>query len=387
MAQVQREWTRISPSPDFEGRYKRALLRQGEPDRVPMCDTSVDVVIKREFLRRELGTDVNIERESHRIGGMYGKGKLPLELEVEFFYRAGFDFVPLQAGIHEKTTKMSGVTQVVQAKYAAFGDEEQERGWANEGEGVITTMREFEEFPWPDPDEFDYSPFEEVKRYLRPGMKVLLGLGKVFTGVWWLMGMECFARATRKDPDLIKAMYEKVGAAQMRVLDICTRFDSVGAVVHADDIAYAQGLLIRPQHYREHFFPWLKAAVELCHSRGLPFIYHTDGDVRMVLDDIVACGVDGLHPIEPKAMDIVWLKQSYGDRLALLGNIDLGYTLTRGTPEEVDAEVKLRIKQLAPGGGYLCGASNSVPEYVPFDNFMAMRQAIFKYGQYPIQLD
>ncbi|HEY8476764.1 MAG TPA: uroporphyrinogen decarboxylase family protein [Chloroflexota bacterium] len=377
----------FTPNPDFEGRFKKALLRQGEPDRVPMSDFSIDVLIKREFLRRELGADVSVQDDGHRAGRLYGKGKLPLDLEVEFAYRAGLDFIRLEAGIQQKTAAVQGVAQVVQAKYAAFGDEEQERGWANEGDGVITNMEEFKAFPWPDPDEMDYSAFEEVKKHLKPGMKVVLGLGKVFTGVWWLMGMECFCRATRNDPGLIKAMYEKVGEAQMRVLDIATRFDCVGAVVHADDIAYAQGLMINPKHYREHFFPWLKAAVDLCHSRGIPFIYHTDGDVRMVLDDIVACGVDALHPIEPKAMDIVWLKEHYGDKLALMGNIDLGYTLTRGTPEEVEEEVKLRIKQLAPGGGYLCGASNSVPEYVPFENFMAMRNAILKYGKYPIQLD
>ncbi|MBI3979765.1 MAG: hypothetical protein HY331_16430 [Chloroflexi bacterium] len=384
--QVDHQSTGLVPAPDFEGRFKKAILRQGEPDRVPLSDFLVDAVIKREFLRRELAKDVVVQYDAHRIGGE-GTGKLSLDLEVEFCYRAGFDFVPIQTGLQQKTQSIAGVTTLVRAKYAAFGDEEQERGWANEGNGAITNMREFESFPWPHPDEFDYSPFEDVKKYLRPGMKVLVNLGKLFTGVWWLMGFESFCRATRRDPNLIKVMYEKVGAAQMQILDVVTRFDSVGAVVHPDDLAYAEGLLVQPQHFREHVFPWLKAAVDLCHSRGIPFIFHSDGDIRTLLDDIVACGVDALHPIEPKAMDIVWLKQHYGDRLALMGNIDLGYTLTRGTPEEVDVEVKLRMKQLAPGGGYACGASNSVPEYVPFENFMAMREAIFRYGRYPIHLN
>ncbi|MBI3979166.1 MAG: hypothetical protein HY331_13360 [Chloroflexi bacterium] len=384
--QTHQQASSITLSPDFEGRFKKAILRQGEPDRVPLGDYGVDVPVKREFLRRELGHDVTVLRSPH-ARGLAETVKLPLDLEVEFWYRAGFDFVPLSAGIQTKTQTMEGVATVVRAKYAAFGDEEQERGWANEGEGIITNWREFESFPWPDPNEFDFSTFEEVKQHLRPGMKVVMTLGKLFTGVWWLMGFDAFARATRKDPDLVKAMYEKVGTAQMQILDIVTRFDSVGAVVHSDDLAYAEGLMVRPQHFREHFFPWLKTAVDLCHSRGLPVIVHSDGDIRKVLDDIVACGVDALNPIEPKAMDIVWLKQTYGDRLGLIGNIDLAYTLTQGTPEEVEAEVKLRIQQLAPGGGYACGSANSIPEYVPFENFLAMREAIFKYGKYPIRMD
>ena len=58
--------------------------------------------------------------------------------------------------------------------------------------------------------------------------------------------------------------------------------------------------------------------------------------------------------------------------------------LTQGTPEEVEAEVKMRIATIAPRGGYCCGASNSVPEYVPYDNYIALIEAVKKYGKYPI---
>jgi uroporphyrinogen decarboxylase len=91
-----------------------------------------------------------------------------------------------------------------------------------------------------------------------------------------------------------------------------------------------------------------------------------------------------LNPIEPKAMNINELKKKFGSRISLIGNIDLGYTLTRGTPEEVKAEVRQRIRDLAPGGGYAVASSNSVPEYVPLANFNAMREATFQYGKYPI---
>jgi uroporphyrinogen decarboxylase len=86
-------------------------------------------------------------------------------------------------------------------------------------------------------------------------------------------------------------------------------------------------------------------------------------------------------------MDILQLKKQVKGRLCLLGNIDLSYTLACGTPREVDEEVRTRIGDLAPGGGYCLGSANSIPDYVPFDNYMAMRAAWLKYGRYPIQVD
>jgi len=83
-------------------------------------------------------------------------------------------------------------------------------------------------------------------------------------------------------------------------------------------------------------------------------------------------------------MDIVALKERIGGRVCLIGNIDLGYPFTRGTPAEVDAEVRDRIAAVGPGGGYCLGSSNSTTSYVPLDNCNAMREAAFRYGAYPI---
>jgi uroporphyrinogen decarboxylase len=84
-------------------------------------------------------------------------------------------------------------------------------------------------------------------------------------------------------------------------------------------------------------------------------------------------------------LDIFELKRDYGGRLCLVGNIDLGSTLTLGRPEDVEAEVREHIRMLAPGGGYCVGSSNSVTNYVPLPNFIAMLEATFKYGCSPIR--
>jgi len=76
--------------------------------------------------------------------------------------------------------------------------------------------------------------------------------------------------------------------------------------------------MISPRSLRKIFFPWLTRAAEICHSQGRPLIYHSDGKVDEVLPDIIAAGVDALHPIEPKCMNIEEVKQSFGHQIALI---------------------------------------------------------------------
>jgi len=83
-------------------------------------------------------------------------------------------------------------------------------------------------------------------------------------------------------------------------------------------------------------------------------------------------------------MDIVEVKRQYGKHLCLIGNIDLGGALVRGTPEDVEAEVRQHIRDLAPGGGYMVGSSNSITSYVPLENYRAIIAATMKWGKYPI---
>jgi uroporphyrinogen decarboxylase len=199
------------------------------------------------------------------------------------------------------------------------------------------------------------------------------------------MGLEGMSLSLADEPDLVPRMFEKVGKFQFRVFEKMLSFDCVGLVWHADDIAFSTALMVSPRILRRHLFPWYKEMNRITHEKGRLAVFHSDGALQQVLDDIVACGFDGLNPIEPKAMNINEIKKKYGAKVSLIGNIDLGYTLTRGTPEEVRSEVRQRIRDLAPGGGYAVASSNSVPEYVPLANFNAMREATFEYGKYPMK--
>jgi uroporphyrinogen decarboxylase len=116
----------------------------------------------------------------------------------------------------------------------------------------------------------------------------------------------------------------------------------------------------------------------------IPWILHSDGRIVDVVDLFLDLGAAGLHPLEKGAMDIVAMKRDYGDRVCLLGNVDLNI-LGAGTPEETANEVRALIRDVGPGGGYIVTSGNSLASYLKPDCVLAMAQAVKKYGRYPIE--
>jgi uroporphyrinogen decarboxylase len=363
--------------PNFQ-RLRTALLCQGEPDRVPLIESSVDLGIKEAVLGRPIRT---------------------VQDEVDFWTGAGYDFVPVHVGLRlmtgygraeereitgERQRLLQANRRVGRARYG-LSDAELRRDWAEEGQGIMRTLADVERFPWPEPAEFDCEQeFRATAAALRPGMKIIAYQGHIFTPVWQMMGFTSFCYALRDDPALVEALFERIGSLQLAILKRYVEFPQVAAVWFPDDLAYTEGLMIAPQHFRRHLFPWFRRMGEICAARDLPFIFHSDGDVREVIPDLLDCGYNALHPIEAKAMDIVALKRQYAGRLCLCGNLDLAYPLSLGTPAEVAAEVRRLLREVAPGGGYAVGSGNSVPEYVPVANYQAMRQTVLEWGAYPI---
>jgi len=147
------------------------------------------------------------------------------------------------------------------------------------------------------------------------------------------------------------------------------------------DMAFNSGPIINPVSFREIFLPKMKIVAD---TFKIPWVFHSDGDLNKVFDDLLTLGMNGMNPFQPPMMDMAAIKQKYGHKLCLWGNIDLNYTLTQGRPEEVDAEVKQRIREVAPGGGYICASANSIFPSCKKENIHAMLNAIKKYGAYPI---
>jgi len=118
----------------------------------------------------------------------------------------------------------------------------------------------------------------------------------------------------------------------------------------------------------------------------LPWVFHSCGDVTLLFDDFMTLGFDGFNPFQPPVMDINAMHDRYGGKICFWGNIDLTYTLSYGTPEEVENEVKQRIAKLAPNGSYILSTANSIIDSCKTENILAMINAAKKFGEYPISV-
>jgi uroporphyrinogen decarboxylase len=221
----------------------------------------------------------------------------------------------------------------------------------------------------------DISVLDEVLPLLPCGMRAIANIGKVFTGTWQLMGFTSFAEALHDRPGLVERVFDRVAAIQSRITERVIEHPAVGAVLHADDLAYCSGPMVHPEVIRRHVFPAYRCLAEQCRDRRILYLFHSDGQIERFLPDIADCGFVGFHPVEPKAMDAVRVKREWGSRLCLLGNIDVDL-LARGTPQEVRDHTKRCLDTLARDGGYCPGSGNSVPDYVPFSNFIAMIETV-----------
>ena len=179
------------------------------------------------------------------------------------------------------------------------------------------------------------------------------------------------------------------------LIDVCLSYDipamqrmvaaGVDVVVLGDDYADKNSTLMSPKHFEKFILPGLKRCVDAAHEAGAYVVKHTDGNIMQVIDMIVETGIDGLNPLEPPAgMDIGLIKEKYGDRIALVGNIDCGYLLSQAPVEEVREVTRRTIETAAPGGGYCLSSSNSIHSSVKPENLLAMRQTLREYGEYPI---
>jgi uroporphyrinogen decarboxylase len=206
----------------------------------------------------------------------------------------------------------------------------------------------------------------------------------VFLGIdpaWHSMGFERFSVALVEDPGLVGEVLGRITDWLARVVEgLCALdFDFIWV---ADDIAFKTGPLFSPRMYRRILLPHVRKVAARITK---PWVYHSDGNLMPILDDLLGLGMQAIHPLEPGAMDPALLKRRYGERLAFIGNINLD-TLCQGTPADVRNEVRERIAQMGPGYGYLLSSSNSIMPGCRPENVAAMVEALAEFGSYPLRL-
>jgi uroporphyrinogen decarboxylase len=150
----------------------------------------------------------------------------------------------------------------------------------------------------------------------------------------------------------------------------------------ADDFAFKSGLFVRPDIFKQVWRPHYDRILAPAREAGIPIMFHSDGKIDAAIDMLLDMGVDGITPMDPSGVDYRDYKKRYGDRLTLFGNIDITWPLVKGTPADVDQDVREHMEVLKPGGRWVAGSSHSIVNYIPHENFTTMINAFHKYGAY-----
>ena len=344
-----------TPNPDFT-RLRKVLLRQGEPDRLPLIELFAD----REIMEAVLGRKIPYAAAGDRAGREHEWEEI-----LRFWHQTGYDYITVSAGIHLPRRHVTTADTADLSKG--------QRSWDDENTGIIMTWEDFEKYPWPKPEEIDYSMIEYVGKHLPDGMQMIyLGPGGQFENISWLMGEVPMSLALHDDPTLVQAMADKIGGLLANVFGAVAEMPNIGALWLGDDMGFKTSTLMSPRHLRQYVFPHQKRLAEIAHAHNLPFLLHSCGNLERIMDDLIDdVGIDAKHSYEDVIMPVSEVKQRWGRRIAILGGIDVDF-LCRANVEQVRAHTRQVIEACAPGGGYALGTGNSVANYIPVENYLAM---------------
>ena len=249
--------------------------------------------------------------------------------------------------------------------------------------GLIKDWDSFESFPWPSLNKLDLSYLEKLPLYLTDGMKLIPdGPGGVEENVIELMGYESLCISLFEEPDLVQAVFDRVGGIICEYYRLIRQYPFVGAVISNDDWGFNTQPLISPQQMETYLYPWHRKITEIIHESGLPAILHSCGNLypdimETIIEDL---DYDAKHSYEDSIKPVEDAYEEYNGRIAILGGLDVDYVISH-SENEVYNRAMAMLERSSERGGYALGTGNSVPDYIPDRQYLAMIKAAWDFNK------
>jgi uroporphyrinogen decarboxylase len=259
------------------------------------------------------------------------------------------------------------------AKDTARGAEGYNRAWQGLEPGVIQTWEDFEKYPWPQVTDLCFYIHRYICQHLPEGMGFLsCHAGGVYEHVSRLMGYQGLCLALFDNRGLVRAVTDKLGELLLRYNQGLVQLPQLAAVFQGEDFGFNTGTLLAPHDIRELFFPWHRRYAQLAHDAGKLYFLHSCGKVDDLMDDLIDdVKIDGKHSFQDNILSVWEYQKRWGDRIALLGGIDV-HKLATFPEADLRRYVRQVIERCAPRGRFAVGAGNSIPSYIPLENYLIM---------------
>ena len=248
--------------------------------------------------------------------------------------------------------------------------------------GPIQTREDFEKYPWDELAGLYWQVaeprFQALAQCMPPGMKALGGVGNgAFEISEDLVGFEYLAYMQADDPELHRDIYNKIGDLMVEIWSMFLErhMDTFAVCRFGDDLGFKTSTLTSPKTIRQHIIPQYKRVINRIKGIGKPFLLHSCGKIFSIMEDVIAIGIDAKHSNEDVIAPFDEWIQLYGDRIGLLGGIDVDL-LCKYPAEEVFASVvEQGTRYRSNARGFALGSGNSIPDYVPIEGYLAMIEA------------
>lgn len=345
------------PDPDYT-RAIKALRRQGDPNSVPFVELYADP----EFVAAVLDEPVILYKLQE--GDREAKQAV-LDQKIRFCYRMGYDVI-----WQKPDYDLPGVLSIETEDTAALT--RGTRSWINQQANVITNWEEFERYPWPKPEDADYTPLEYHIKHLPEGMAIMADIRGIHEPLMFLMGFEALAFAIYDQLDLVDAIIDKLIEILLPVVQTLAHMDRVVALFMGDDMGFKTGTFLSPDLLRKLVFPAQKIFVDIAYQQGIPLILHSCGKLEAIMDELIeVVEVDAKHSYEDVIEPVESFSEKYHDRISILGGIDIDL-LARGTEQQVRGRTREVLFSCASSKGYMLGSGNSLANYLSVENYLAM---------------
>ncbi len=346
------------PEPNAQ-RFVDAAMGRSHPERPPLVEYLIDDALRKPIIEDLLGGQWVVPTPGDRAAM-----EAYLRNFVLVWKRLGYDVVRYEEALPFPQTGVVGQDATLLTG---------ERTWRDMTRGTITTWEDYEKYPWPQVTAESLANYEYLASILPDGMGlVVCHAGGVYEHLSALMSYEGLCLALYDQPDLVRATAEKIGAVMWDMYTQLVELDGVVAIFPGDDMGFRSSTLLPPDALRQHTLPWHRKFAALAHDHGLPYFLHSCGNLEEIMDDLIDdVRIDAKHSFENAIIPVAEFQQRYGDRIGTLGGVDVD-TLGRRSPAEVRAQVRSIIDTCHPRGRYLIGSGNSIPSYIPVENYLTM---------------
>ena len=284
---------------------------------------------------------------------------------IRFFHSTGFDHATIPARYF---TDFGFQTGTVTRKSTVSLNEP----------ALITDRQSFDTYPWPDPGRINTRLLDNLAGEVPEGMKLIVaGPGGLLENVINLVGFERLCFMILEDEELASDIFEAVGSRLCSFYEVCSRPETVGALIVNDDWGFKTQTMLSPDMLRRLVFPWTTRMTGAIHRNGRYAILHSCGNTREIMEDIINdLRFDAKHSFEDTILPVEDAYRQLHPRISILGGIDMDL-LARGKPEKI-SERCMNILKMTGSKGYALGSGNSIPEYIPPENFFAMTSVVGK---------